>query len=180
MRQITTDRLIIRPISQGDYDELESIILDPKIVKYMRYRDVKTPSNFKKLFKDHFLKEFGYTFGIEDKVTHQLIGFYEFHPENGVGILSYALSQSAWGHGYVAEAGSAMMDYGFSFLNFDTIEAHFAHLNPRSGRVMEKMGMHDLGVVETRISPDNGEEIFIMGYALDRDEWNLQSVEQAG
>ena len=178
MRQITTERLIIRPINQRDYDELQAIILDPIIVKYMRYRDVKTPSNFAILFKDHFLKEFGFTFGIEEKTSHKLIGFYEFHPENGIGILSYALSQDAWGFGYVAEAGSAMMEYGFNTLHFDQIEAHYAHLNPRSGRVMEKMGMHKLGIVETR-NADTEDEIYIMAYALDKEEWNLAEQEPA-
>lgn len=179
MRQITTERLIIRPINQGDYDELQAIILDPAIVKYMRYRDVKTPSNFAILFKDHFLEAFGLTFGIEEKTIHKLIGFYEFHPDNGTGILSYALSQSAWGFGYVAEAGSAMMDYGFNILNFNKIEAHYAHLNPRSGRVMEKMGMHELGVVETRTSSGSDEVLYIMAYALAKEKWNLLKREPA-
>jgi len=179
MRQITTERLLIRPINQGDYGELQAIILDPQIVKYMRYRDVKTPANFKQLFENHFLKEVQYTFGIEEKVSHKLIGFYEFHPEAGVGILSYALSQEAWGYGYVAEAGSAMMQYGFEVLNFDKIEAHYAHLNPRSGRVMEKMGMSEIGVVETRISPDTGEELFIMAYSLNQNDWIMSHQVQA-
>lgn len=179
MRQITTARLIIRPIIQKDYDELKSIILDPQVVKYMRYRDVKTDSNFQKLFQDHFLNELGYTFGIEEKSQHKLIGFYEFHPEDGVGILTYALNQAAWGHGYVAEAGRAMIDYGFSELNLDRIEAHYAHLNPRSGRVMEKMGMHSLGIIETITLPEDNDEINVMAYSLSKDDWNSNDQEQA-
>jgi len=162
--RIETDRLIIRPLNPKDHDDLQEIILDPEVVKYTRYREITTPEDFTKTFKDHFLTE--------TKDTHKLIGFYEFHPENNVGILTYALGRSAWGHGYVAEVGQAMMNYGFESRNFDKIEAHYANLNPRSGRVMSKMGMHDLGELESFTFP-TGEEVHVMAYELTKHDWLL-------
>lgn len=170
MRQITTERLIIRPIQLKDFDELQAILLDPKVVRYTRYRDVKTPTNFTAIFESHFYNT-AYTFGIETKDEHKLIGFYEFHPENTTGILTYALAQSAWGHGYVAEVGSAMMGYGFNNLNFERIEAHYASTNPRSGLVMKKMGMNDLGLLGTFPSPHTGEVRQLMAYELTKTDW---------
>ena len=174
MRQIKTERLIIRPIQTKDHDELQAILLDPVVVRYMRYRDVKTPDNFDIIFNDHFLGT-EYTFGIETNDTHELIGFYEFHPEDNTGVLSYALSQSAWGKGYVAEVGTAMMTYGFEVLKFDRIEAHYASLNPRSGRVMEKMGMQDLGSIGTFASPHTGEVRTVMAYELTKENWLMHN-----
>jgi len=174
MRLIETDRLVIRPIQTKDHDELQNIILDPEVVKYTRYRDITTPEAFTTTFEEHFLAETKYTFGIETKADHKLIGFYEFHPENNTGLLTYALGQSAWGYGYVAEVGQAMMAYGFENLNFDKIEAHYANLNPRSGRVMSKMGMHDLGELETFTFP-TGEEVHVMAYELTKQDWLLNN-----
>ncbi|KRN99902.1 GNAT family N-acetyltransferase [Companilactobacillus kimchiensis] len=172
MRAIKTDRLIIRPLQPSDHDDLQTIILDAEVVKYMRYHDITTPAAFNNVFENHFLMEQQYTFGIESKETHKLIGFYEFHPENTTGILTYALNRNAWGHGYVAEAGQAMMNYGFEKLNFDKIEAHYADLNPRSGRVMAKMGMKNLGEQETFTFP-TGEVVHVMAYELTKNEWSL-------
>lgn len=177
MYQIETDRLIIRPILATDYNELEKIILDPVVVKYTRYRDVKTPDNFSDIFKNHFLNN-TFTFGIEIKVSHELIGFYEFHAEDKTGILTYALAQNAWGKGYVAEVGKAMMNYGFETLNFDRIEAHYASLNPRSGRVMAKMGMQDLGSIGTFEVPETGETHQVMAYILTKDDWLIKSQQK--
>lgn len=176
MRQINTERLVIRPIQLQDRDELQAILLDPVVVKYTRYRDIKTPTNFNEIFESHFLNT-AYTFGIETKADHKLIGFYEFHPEAETGILTYALAQSAWGFGYVAEVGKAMMTYGFEVLGFEKIEAHYASLNPRSGRVMEKMGMRDLGVIGTFPAPD-GEIRQVMAYELTKDNWLLNNGQE--
>lgn len=179
MRQIKTDRLIIRPIQIQDYAELQAILLDSEVVRYTRYRNIKTSDNFDIIFRNHFL-ETAYTFGIETIDEHKLVGFYEFHPENDTGILTYALAKRAWGKGYVAEAGIAMMAYGFEALNFKRIEAHYASLNPRSGRVMEKMGMHDLGSIGTFPSPHTGEIRQVMAYELTKENWLLHnSQEQA-
>lgn len=178
MHSIETERLIIRPLQPKDHDDLQAIILDPEVVKYTRYRDTTTPESFTKIFEEHFLTETKYTFGIEDKLSRHIIGFYEFHPSKDTGILTYALGQSAWGHGYVAEVGRAMMKYGFTELNFQRIEAHYANLNPRSGRVMSKMGMHDLGEVEVFTFP-TGEVVHVLAYELTKDDWLNGKQEQA-
>ncbi|PMD68188.1 GNAT family N-acetyltransferase [Companilactobacillus nuruki] len=179
MRQIKTDRLIIRPIQTQDHDDLQKILLDPEVVRYTRYRNIQTPDNYDLIFRNHFL-DTPYTFGIETKEDHKFIGFYEFHPENDTGILTYALSQNTWGKGYVAEVGTAMMTYGFEVLGFNRIEAHYASLNPRSGRVMKKMGMHDLGSISSSVSPHTDKVREVMAYELTKENWFLNnSKEQA-
>lgn len=177
MRQIITERLIIRPIQRMDHDYLQEILLDEEVVRYMRYRNVKTPANFDLIFENHFL-DTPYTFGIETRTDHQFIGFYEFHPEETTGVLSYALNQSAWGKGYVAEVGTAMMAYGFEVLNFDRIEAHYASTNPRSGRVMSKIGMQDLGSIGTSVSPYTGDVREVMAYELTREIWLMNNIQE--
>lgn len=179
MRQITTERLLIRPIQIEDFNDLQAILYDPLVVRYTRYRNVQAENNFAELFNSHFLGSI-YSFGIETKDTHQLIGFYEFHPEGYSALLTYALAQSAWGKGFVAEVGKIMMAYGFEDLNFERVEAHYASLNPRSGRVMEKMGMADLGSIGTFPSPHTGEVRTVMAYELTKENWLLNNApEQA-
>ncbi|MFC6202869.1 GNAT family N-acetyltransferase [Lactiplantibacillus nangangensis] len=170
MTQFETDRLIVRPMRPTDHDALQAMLLDPRVVAYLRYRVLQTPAQFTESFKTHFLADAHTVFGLERKSDHQLIGFYEFHSEATTGELTYALSPDAWGHGYVAEAGRPLMAYGFETLNYSRIEAHYASVNPRSGRVMAKLGMHDLGEMDTFIL-DDGELIHVMRYALSKKDW---------
>ena len=63
------------------------------------------------------------------------------------GELGYMVAREHWNQGYCTEAARALMDYGFSTLNLNRIQAmHFPH-NPASGRVMEKLGMTKEGLL---------------------------------
>ncbi|MHC9537041.1 GNAT family N-acetyltransferase [Dellaglioa sp. BT-FLS60] len=170
MEPIQTERLIIRSIVQQDHDELEKIILDAKVVKYLRYQVIKTPTEFDEIFSDHFFADSEATFGIESKKDHTFIGFYEFHDEGDVGLLTYAISPNAWGNGYMAEVGQAMMAYGFLTLEFNEIQADYAGANLQSKRVMEKIGMHSLGKIGTH-QLDTGDVIDVMAYSLKKEDW---------
>lgn len=169
---------MLRPIQPTDHDQLQALILDPQVVAYVRYRSIQTPAAFDAAFTTHFLAEPRTVFGLETKRDHQLIGFYEFHMTQTTGELTYALRQSAWGHGYVAEAGTTLMAYGFDSLALERIEAHYASVNPNSGRVMAKMGMHDEGELQTH-TLDNGETVHVMMYGLSRSDWRGQRHSQS-
>lgn len=173
MAQFETERLIIRAMQPADHDALQAMLMDPKVVAYVRYRTIQDAAEFDQLFKTHFLADQQTVFALETKTDHQLIGFYEFHGATETGELTYALSQAAWGHGYVAEAGNALMGYGFETLGFNRIEAHYASVNPNSGRVMAKMGMHDEGELMT-FTLDTGEVAHVMVYGLSRADWQEQ------
>ena len=170
MAQFETERLLIRPIKATDHDALQAMLLDPKVVAYLRYQTLKSAAEFDASFINHFMAEPDTVFGLETKRDHQFVGFFEFHGTVGTGELTYALTPAAWGHGYVAEAGNRMMAYGFQTLGLNRIEAHYASVNPRSGRVMAKMGMHDEGELLT-FTLESGEVAHVMAYGLSKREW---------
>ncbi|RRK11318.1 N-acetyltransferase [Lactiplantibacillus garii] len=175
MVQFETERLLIRPIQVADHDALQAMLLNPQVVAYLRYQTLKTTAEFDEAFTNHFLAEPATVFGLERKSDHQFIGFYEFHGTIGTGELTYALAPQAWGHGYVAEAGNRMMTYGFETLGLTRIEAHYASVNPRSGRVMAKMGMHDEGELMT-FTLETGEVAHVMAYGLSKSDWLTASA----
>lgn len=58
--------------------------------------------------------------------------------------IGWRLARRHWGHGYATEAARAVMQYGFTELDFDEIVAFTTTTNVRSQRVMQKLGMtHD-------------------------------------
>lgn len=60
--------------------------------------------------------------------------------------LGYALNPSYWGNGIVAEAGNAVLDFGFNTLNLKRIEAGTFSDNYQSQRVCEKLGFTKEGI----------------------------------
>jgi RimJ/RimL family protein N-acetyltransferase len=86
--------------------------------------------------------------------TTRLIGQIEIHREdNGDHALGYWLTPDAWGQGYAAEAGRAMIANARDTLRLKRLTGRHFVDNPASGRVLRKLGFRPTGEVVTR----NGE-----------------------
>jgi len=55
--------------------------------------------------------------------------------------VGYVLAKKYWGRGLMPEALELIMDFAFTYFEFDRIEARFLEGNINSLRVMQKMGM---------------------------------------
>ena len=60
--------------------------------------------------------------------------------------LGYWIGQPYWGQGYATEAAATILEYGFTTLGLNRIQATHLIRNPASGRVMQKVGMRFEGV----------------------------------
>jgi RimJ/RimL family protein N-acetyltransferase len=72
---------------------------------------------------------------------------YEATPE-----LGYWLGVDHWGKGYATEALHAVIDYAFTDLNNESLQAGARVTNPGSRRVLEKCGFQWTGVGLYRIN----------------------------
>ena len=82
------------------------------------------------------------------KETHEFIRWcgLKYRPERQVVDLGYRLSKKYWGHGYATEAAKRCLQYGFEVLNLPKIFAA-AHVdNIASRKVLEKAGLHFIGI----------------------------------
>jgi RimJ/RimL family protein N-acetyltransferase len=66
-------------------------------------------------------------------------------PQHERGELGYWIGKNYWGNAYCTEAGRAMLEYAFSELKLNRICANHMTRNPRSGKVMQKLGMKHEG-----------------------------------
>ena len=65
--------------------------------------------------------------------------------------LGYWLGAPYWGNGYATEAARAAIDYAFSMLDYEALQAGARCTNPASRRVLEKCGFQWTGVGLYRI-----------------------------
>ena len=85
------------------------------------------------------------------KETGEFIGWCGLdhrNPADADPALFYLLKAKYWGKGLATEAAAALLGYAFSPLDLPGIHAGAAPENLASRRVMEKLGMHYLGLDE--------------------------------
>ena len=95
----------------------------------------------------------GMRLGIALRETGELIGnasLHRFVDTSRRCELGYALARAHWGYGYVSEALRALLDYGFTALDLNRIEADIDPRNTASARVLEKLGFRKEGYMPER------------------------------
>jgi ribosomal-protein-alanine N-acetyltransferase len=65
--------------------------------------------------------------------------------------LGYWIGVSHWNQGIATEASFALIDFTFSTMDINRIEAYHLTRNPASGRVMQKVGMTHEGTLREHL-----------------------------
>jgi [ribosomal protein S5]-alanine N-acetyltransferase len=94
------------------------------------------------------------TFIIEEKVEKGFCGLIEVRDiehEHSQGELSFWLAKKAWGHGYMSEVVQVIVRYGFELLSLNRLYAYHMLRNPATGRVLEKNGFKQEGLLRQRV-----------------------------
>lgn len=84
-----------------------------------------------------------FLFAIRDPETEAFLGGIglNVNARHRRGEFGYWLGEPFWGQGYMTEALTAILDFGFGELDLWSIQANHLVENPASGRVMAKSGM---------------------------------------
>ena len=84
------------------------------------------------------------------KPENKVIGFsgFKYIPELDEVDLGFRFHPEYWGHGLATESALACIEFGFERLNLKRIVALVLPENTASIRVLEKAGMHDVGIFQ--------------------------------
>ena len=113
------------------------------------------------------------TFCIEQKAQGRFCGLVELREidrEHCQGELSFWLAFEAWGQGIMSEAVAVVVQYGFEHLDLNRLYAYHMLRNPASGRVLEKSGFKQEGLLRQRVRKWGQFEDVALWAAL-RHEW---------
>lgn len=114
-----------------------------------------------------------YRFCIALKETDELIGVIEalrFDEAASTCSFAYMLGQDFWGRGYGTEALTAVLDFLFTRMDIQRVEADHMADNPSSGAVMRKVGMLPCGVEKQKYEKDGISHDAIL-YAITKEQW---------
>jgi [ribosomal protein S5]-alanine N-acetyltransferase len=152
---LETDRLIVRSWTADDAEDAFAIYGDPEVTHYLpedvrdtTIEDTKTWLAGKVMSQGE--NEPLGVWAVEERATGRVIGhaLLQYAPINGEdrAEVGYALARAAWGKGYATEIAQAMLRVGFDTLNLTEIYGVVIPENTASRRVLEKIGMRNLGI----------------------------------
>jgi ribosomal-protein-alanine N-acetyltransferase len=171
---LKTPRLILREFSDSDIPELVPLIG----VREVAATTLRIPHPYEEKHAREFLatipKENELRLGIRLRGTGRLCGGIGLHPDASLpqAELGYWIGVPYWGNGYATEAAGAVMKYGFEKLKLERIFASHFKGNDKSGRVLQKIGMHYEGSVRHGVMKA-GRLLDLENYALVRDDHML-------
>ncbi|EPD50260.1 hypothetical protein HMPREF1210_02831 [Paenisporosarcina sp. HGH0030] len=121
-------------------------------------------------------QEFCY-WGIELKATGDLIGaidFYHFDLGTENCEVGFTLGYDWWNQGYGTESLKAVMEFGFRHMNIHKISAAHNSDNPASGKIMQKVGMKQEGLIRHMIRNAKNQYKDCAIYGILQEEYLLQ------
>lgn len=149
---IETERLILRSLREGDAEDLFDYASEAKVSRFMpweAHRTIEDSKEFIAFVLNAYKQKNKLTWAIELKTDEKMIGtidFVKWLPKHSRGEIAYTLSHRYWGKGFTAEAVKALLEFGFTEMQLNKIEAPIVPDNFQSQRVLEKAGMKFEGV----------------------------------
>jgi [ribosomal protein S5]-alanine N-acetyltransferase len=177
-RALETDRLILRKMCLDDTQSVFDHWLSDERVSDHRVSPahktvVDTKMRMEKIVNGYDSNEF-YYWGIVLKDGNDLIGeidLYNFDPSTGNCEVSYSIGYDWWNKGYGTETLKAVVEFAFIHMNVHKLSAVHNTDHPASGRIMEKAGMKQEGVIRHMIRNAKGEFKDCAVYGMLREDY---------
>ena len=136
---LETGRLLLRPLTVGDFDAVHSWAGNPANTRYMAWGPNSEEQTASFLAATKPARDFAVVL----KETSAVIGSCGIYPDaaGDTAELGWILHRDYWKQGYGTEAGKELIRYGFEELKLRRIFAPCAAVNYGSYRVMERNGM---------------------------------------
>lgn len=151
---LETDRLILRKFVIDDveamYHNWASKDEVTKFLPWPTHSDVEITRAVLSGWIDDYNKADCYNWAIELKETGEVIGNISVvHIKENIECteIGYCMGTKWWGLGIMPEAGKEVVRYLFEEVGFNKITAKHDKNNPKSGRVMQKIGMTYEGIL---------------------------------
>lgn len=175
---IETPRLLLRRFT---IDDAQAMFLnwanDPQVTRYLTWPAHKSVTVTESVicgWLAEYEKPERYSWCMEWKETGEpigSIGAVNLNERAGWVEIGYCMSRRLWGRGIMTEALVAVEDYLFARVGCNRIEALHDVQNPASGRVMQKSGMIQEGILREYGSNNRGSSIDLAMWSILRSEW---------
>ena len=138
VKTVETERLILRPLTILDADDVFEWTSDPVVNRYMPYPLHERVYQTEEWIRTLSDNEFCFCLKESEKVIGS--GSINYKEKYGAYELGYNLNRLFWGKGYATEASKAMIQWAYQTLNAREFLACHANANKASENVIKKCG----------------------------------------
>lgn len=175
--EVETERLTLRRFKYSDDDDMLAYwVSDPKI-QSMYSEPVYTTKNEVKELLDKYIQSYKkndyYRWAIIKKESSVCIGqiaIFLVNSENHFCEIEYCIGSKFQRNGYCSEAVKAIIDFGFSNVNFHKIQVCHKENNMASKGVIQKCGFTYEGTLRDYFYMD-GKYVSRLYYSMLKSEW---------
>ena len=171
-KTLETERLILRKFKKSDvkdvFSNYASRIEVTKFLTWKPHKNLEETEAYLNFILPKYETEQTYRWAIVLKETNEVVGcidVVDLKIKRKCAELGYVLGDKFWGKGLMSEAGKKVLDYLFAE-GFERIEAVHDIENPKSGRVMEKIGMTYEGTLKKSRMNNSGKLVDCKIYAI--------------
>lgn len=165
---IETERLLLRQLVPNDAKDLfETFSSEEAMIHYgmYPYKDLEQAENLVTSFNESFKTDKAIRWGIELKSEQKIIGtcgFHNWHKRNKRSEVGYEINPKYWRRGYMIEALVEVLNYGFTELELNRIEAVVYPENLPSQESLLRLGFEKEGLLkEYMIFRDKPQDLLI-------------------
>ena len=153
---LLTARLRLRPLATSDAGAMFAIFSDTRVMRYWSSAPwTSIDQAHEMIARDATALAAGehLRLGIETICDAKVIGhcsLFNFNAQCQRCDIGYGMSFDAWGHGYMHEALTAVLNYGFNELALNRVEADIDPRNSASAKTLERLGFQNEGFLRER------------------------------
>ena len=182
-RILQTERLALRKLDNGDFENLCTILQDEKAM--YAYEHAFSDAEVRQWLRrqiDRYVRDGFGLWAVILRETGTFVGqcglTLQEYGETQVVEVGYLFARSQWHRGYATEAASACRDYAFETVGSDEVFSFVRSTNEASKRVAERNGMTPRG---TFVKHYCGIDMPHVAYSITRAEWeNALSAQKHG
>ncbi len=143
---LETERLLMRPITEGDLDDVAALYANPDVMRYIGLRGPLTREQTAErvaFMADHWRRHGFGMWSLRLKDGGAFVGRCGLrYLDNTTEVeLGYTLAKAHWGRGLATEASRAVVRHAFDLLKLGRLVAIADPANTASVNVMKKLGM---------------------------------------
>ena len=175
-----TPRLLIRPYTIADTDQVWRVVRSPDIYATTAYIPRKYPRSraewWIRMVRSSMENRTSFEFGMFERDTGVYvgnIGIINVRKDACLASIAYYVDPEKWGKGYATEAGEAMLKFAFQTLQLYRVAGTGMLHNMASRRVMEKLGFRFEGIARSELYKD-GQFIDVAHLAVLKPEWEAR------
>ena len=168
--RLETERLILRKFTEDDLEALYYIHSDEEVNRFLPWFTLRNMEDARAFYEERFMSRYredrAYNYAVCMKENDYPVGYVNVSMDDSYDF-GYGLRREFWHRGIIKEAGQAVIEQllrdGIPYIT----ATHDVN-NPRSGRVMKRLGMKYRYSYQEQWQPKNIQVIFRM-YQLNLD-----------